>query len=172
MPFFYSFWSNFGLFEDFSNLTEKQQLKPKNSCSLTFFASFGTQLDPRSARLLDSHVQSYKKYWSSCCEYPVTSQDPIIPNSCHLSCHKYQSYYSYVISCYLSSPILTKVLTEVTKVCHLSKQDFSQILSPLTPIFIKALKLQYLISYYIDKILSPLTPILTKALKLLWLIPF
>ena len=41
------------VFEDFSNLTEKQQLKPKNSCSLMFFASFGTQLDPRSARLVE-----------------------------------------------------------------------------------------------------------------------
>ena len=51
--FFIVFGPILHIFEDFSNLIEKQWLKPKNSCSLKFFASFGTQLDHSSARLVD-----------------------------------------------------------------------------------------------------------------------
>ena len=49
------------VFEDFSNLTEKQQLKPKNSCTLRFLASFGTQLDHRSERLVEWNNSEVKK---------------------------------------------------------------------------------------------------------------
>ena len=40
-------------FEVYSNSAEKQQLKLKNSCSLRFSASFGTQLDSVSASLVE-----------------------------------------------------------------------------------------------------------------------
>ena len=49
------------VFVDFSNLIEKQRLKPKNSCSLRFSTSFGTQLDPRSARLVERNNSEVKK---------------------------------------------------------------------------------------------------------------
>ena len=41
------------VFEDISFLTEKQQMKPKNSSSLKFLASFDTQLDTRGAKLVE-----------------------------------------------------------------------------------------------------------------------
>ena len=49
------------VFEDFSNLTEKQRLKPKNSCSMRFVACFGTQLDSRIARLVEQNNSEVKK---------------------------------------------------------------------------------------------------------------
>ena len=38
------------VFEVYSIMTDKQRLKPKNSSSLLFFASFDTLLDPRGAK--------------------------------------------------------------------------------------------------------------------------
>ena len=45
------------VFEDSSILTEKQRLKPKNSNSLKFFASFDTLLDPRGAKVRNEMIQ-------------------------------------------------------------------------------------------------------------------
>ena len=42
-----------GFFEVYSIVTEKQQLKPKNSCSLKCFASFYTLLDPRCSKVVE-----------------------------------------------------------------------------------------------------------------------
>ena len=44
------------VFEDSSILTEKQQLKPKNSNSLKFFASFDTLFDPRDAKVRNEMI--------------------------------------------------------------------------------------------------------------------
>ena len=41
------------VFEDYSILAEKQQLKPRKSNSLINFASLDTQLDPKLARLVE-----------------------------------------------------------------------------------------------------------------------
>ena len=41
------------VFEDYSILAEKQQLKPRKSNSLINFASTEAQLDPQAARLVD-----------------------------------------------------------------------------------------------------------------------
>ena len=46
------FGSILEIFEDFSILAEKQRLKPKNSNSLKFFASFDSLLDPRCAKVV------------------------------------------------------------------------------------------------------------------------
>ena len=51
--FSYVFRSILDVFEDYSILTEKQWLKPKNSSSLKFSASFDTHLDPRGAILVE-----------------------------------------------------------------------------------------------------------------------
>ena len=51
--FSYVFRSILDVFEDYSILTEKQRLKPKNSSSLKFSASFDTHLDPRGAILVE-----------------------------------------------------------------------------------------------------------------------
>ena len=48
----------FGHFEDYSILAEKQRLKPKNSNSLKFFASFDTLLDPRGAKVVETNFTS------------------------------------------------------------------------------------------------------------------
>ena len=45
------------VFEDSSILTEKQRLKPKNSNSLKFFASFDTLLDPRGAKVRNEMIR-------------------------------------------------------------------------------------------------------------------
>ena len=45
-------------FEVYSIMTEKQRLKPKNSSSLKFFASFDTLLDPRSAKVVEIEITS------------------------------------------------------------------------------------------------------------------
>ena len=47
------FGSILDIFEDFSILAEKQQLKPRKSNSLMNFASLDTQLDPQLARLVE-----------------------------------------------------------------------------------------------------------------------
>ena len=44
--------SIFDIFEDFSILAEKQQLKPRKLKSLMNFASLDTQLDPQLVRLV------------------------------------------------------------------------------------------------------------------------
>ena len=54
------------VFEDFSILTEKQRLKPKNSSSLKFSASFDTHLDPRGAILVERN-DLRGKYPCVCC---------------------------------------------------------------------------------------------------------
>ena len=41
------------VFEDSSIVTEKQRLKPENSNSLKFFASFDTLLDPRGTKVVE-----------------------------------------------------------------------------------------------------------------------
>ena len=43
-------------FEVYSNLTEKQRLKPKKSNFLMNFASLDTQLDPQVARLVEIYL--------------------------------------------------------------------------------------------------------------------
>ena len=45
-------------FEVYSNMTEKQRLKPKNSSSLQLFASFDTLLDPRGAKVVEIRITS------------------------------------------------------------------------------------------------------------------
>ena len=60
-PFSILFGPILDVFEDFLILNEKQQLKPKNSRSLRFFTSFGTQLDPRIARLVERNKSEVKK---------------------------------------------------------------------------------------------------------------
>ena len=45
------------VFEDSSILTEKQRLKPKDSSSLKFFASFDTLLDPRDAKVRNEMIR-------------------------------------------------------------------------------------------------------------------
>ena len=47
------FGSILDIFEDFSILAEKQQLKPRKLNSLINFASLETQLDPHVARLVE-----------------------------------------------------------------------------------------------------------------------
>ena len=47
------FGSILDIFEDFSILAEKQQLKPRKSNSLMNFASFDAQLDPQVTRLVE-----------------------------------------------------------------------------------------------------------------------
>ena len=46
------------VFENYSILAEKQWLKPKNSNSLKFFASFDTLLEPRGATLVEIRITS------------------------------------------------------------------------------------------------------------------
>ena len=53
LRFSYVFWSIFNVFADFSILTEKQRLKPRNSSFLKISASFDTHLDPRGAILVE-----------------------------------------------------------------------------------------------------------------------
>ena len=43
----------FDVFEDYSILAEKQQLKPRKLISLMNFASLDTQLDPQVTRLVE-----------------------------------------------------------------------------------------------------------------------
>ena len=52
------FWHILDVFEDYSILAEKQRLKPKNSNSLKFFASFDTLLDPRCAKVVEINFTS------------------------------------------------------------------------------------------------------------------
>ena len=45
-------------FEVYSIMTEKQRLKPKNSSSLKYFASFDTLLDPRGGKVVEIRITS------------------------------------------------------------------------------------------------------------------
>ena len=45
-------------FKVFSIMTEKERLKPKNSSSLKFYASFDTLLDPRCAKVVEIEISS------------------------------------------------------------------------------------------------------------------
>ena len=51
----------FDVFEDYSILAEKQQLKPRNSNSLINFASLDAQFDPQVARLVKWNESGVKK---------------------------------------------------------------------------------------------------------------
>ena len=74
------------VFEDYSILAEKQRLKPKNSNSLKFFASFDTLLDPRGAKVVETNFTSkialFEMIWES------------FNTVCIVKVHKYKHFLS------------------------------------------------------------------------------
>ena len=84
------------VFEDYSFLIEKQRLKPKNSSSLKFFASFDTLLDPRGAKVKNEMVWEANSpvciicalvfYSSSSGFLHLLSKNPWVPKKWPLNC--------------------------------------------------------------------------------------